>query len=77
MVEKMADAVVEEMKIRLLEGVSNFWELLQEALLDFGYIGALYGGAGLIIAKLCGSTRAMKYFSAIQVANIFIQGTMR
>lgn len=75
--EQLADAIVDGMKARLKEELIDFWVLLQDALLDFGYIAALWGGGGLIIAKVCGSTRAMKYFVGIQALNIFIQGLLR
>lgn len=76
MVDKIADAVVEKLKERLIAALETSWELFKEALVEFSFIAALYGGAGLIIARVCGSTRATKYFIALQIANLFIQGML-
>ncbi|QCR33107.1 hypothetical protein [Lysinibacillus sp. SGAir0095] len=74
MVDKIADAVIEKMKERFMEAVEVSWELFKDALVEFSSIAALYGGAGLIIAKVCGVKKSMPYFFLIQVINIFIQG---
>lgn len=62
------------MKERALENLDVLMNHLLNALDDISYTASLYGGAGLIIAHMCGSTRAIKYFTLIQVANVFIQG---
>ncbi|MFP7199664.1 hypothetical protein SFC08_01705 [Lysinibacillus halotolerans] len=74
MVDKMADAVVENMKERLLNALESSWELAKEALVEFSSIAALYGGASLIIARMCGIKKASPYFVLLQVVNIFIHG---
>ena len=63
-------------KARLLENVGVLLEHVLEALEDFSYLVALYGGAALILARVCGSTRAKKYFIGIQMANVFIKGLL-
>lgn len=62
------------MKQRAFENLEVFWTHIANTLEDVSYTVSLYGGAGLIIASLCGSTRAKKYFALIQVTNVFIQG---
>jgi len=78
--DKIADAVVEklkeQMKERLTEAMAATWDLLKEALLDFGYLAALFGGGGLIMVRMCGIKKATPYFMLVQVVNIFIQGLL-
>ncbi|MGE7667414.1 hypothetical protein ACQKMN_17070 [Ureibacillus composti] len=74
--DKIADAVIEKMKERLIESLEVTWELLKESLLDFGYIAALFGGGGLIMVRMCGIKKATPYFMLVQVVNIFIQGLL-
>ena len=74
MIDKMADAVVENMKERLIEALESSWELFKEALVEFSSIAALYGGAGLIIARVCGIKKSTSYFTLLQIINVFIQG---
>lgn len=61
-------------KQRAFENIDVLMDHLANTLEDISYIASLYGGAGLIIASMCGSTRAKKYFALIQVTNVFIQG---
>lgn len=75
--EKIEEALrnyADGVKERAIENIEVFWVYFTEALADLSYTVSLYGGAGLIIAKVCGSTRATKYFVGIQVLNVFIQG---
>lgn len=74
MVDNIADAVIEKMKKRLLEALESSWELLKDALVEFSSIAALYGGAGLIIARVCGIKKSTPYFICLQVINLFIHG---
>lgn len=78
--DKIADAVVEklveQMKKRLTEAAVATWELLREALLDFGYIAALFGGGGLILVRMCGIKKATPYFYLVQLINVVIQGLL-
>lgn len=76
MTDKIADAVVEKLKERLYESMAATWELFKEALVDFSSVVALYGGAGLIIARVCGIKKATPYFFLIQIANVFIKGML-
>lgn len=76
MTDKIADAVIEKMKERLLEALATSWELFKDALVEFSSITALYGGAGLIIARMCGIKKATPYFICLQVINIFVQGML-
>ena len=63
-------------KARLMENASVLLDHVLAALEDFSYLVALYGGAALILARVCGSTRAKKYFIGIQMANVFIKGLL-
>ena len=63
-------------KARLLENAGVLLDHVLAALEDFSYLVALYGGAALILARVCGSTRAKKYFIGIQMANVFIKGLL-
>lgn len=74
MVDKIADSVIEKMKERLIEALETSWELFKDALVEFSSIAALYGGAGLIIARMCGINKSTPYFILLQVINIFIHG---
>jgi len=76
MVDRIADSVVEGMKERLSEALMGTWELFKEALLEFSTIAALYGGAALIIARMCGIKKSMPYFILLQIINIFIKGML-
>lgn len=62
------------MKQRAFENLDVLMTHISHAIEDISYIASLYGGAGLLIAAMCGSTRAPKYFALIQVTNVFIQG---
>lgn len=76
MAEKFADAVIEKLKERLLEALESSWVLLKDALLELSTIAALYGGAGLVIARMCGIKKATPYFLLLQIINIFIKGML-
>lgn len=64
------------MKQRALENVDVLVEHLINALDEMSYVLALYGGAACVIAKICGSTRAKKYFFAFQIAHVFVKGLL-
>lgn len=75
-IEEALQNYFDGVKERAIENLDVLWTHIVNALEDTSYIVALYGGAGLIIAKMCGSTRAGKYFALIQVLNAFIQGVI-
>lgn len=77
--EKIEEALqnyFEGVKQRALENMDVLVNYLFNALEDVSYLLALYGGAALIIAKVCGSTRAKKYFIGIQVLHVFVKGLL-
>ena len=63
-------------KERLMENAGVLLDHVLAAVEDFSYLVALYGGAALILARVCGSTRAKKYFIGIQMAHVFIKGLL-
>lgn len=63
-------------KERALENIDVLVNHLINTLDDVTYLLALYGGAACIIAKICGSTRAKKYFFAFQIAHVFVKGLL-
>lgn len=63
-------------KQRMLENLDVLVDHLINALDEASYLLALYGGAALIIANVCGSTRAKKYFFGIQVLHVFVKGLL-
>lgn len=64
------------MKERALENLETLGTHIINALDEASYLLALYGGGALIIAKICGSTRAKKYFFGVQLLHIFIKGLL-
>lgn len=75
-VEEGLQSYMDGIKARLLENANILLERTLEGLEDLSYLVALYGGAALILARVCGSTRAKKYFIGIQMANVFIKGLL-
>lgn len=63
-------------KERALENIDVLVNHVINTLNDATYLLALYGGAACIIAKICGSTRAKKYFFAFQIAHVFVKGLL-
>lgn len=73
-IDAALQSYLDGMQQRAFENLDVLVNHLANALEDLSYIASLYGGAGLLIAAMCGSTRAPKYFALIQVTNVFIQG---
>lgn len=76
MVERIANSVVEKLKERLMASISATWELFLDALDDFAFIAALYGGASCIIARVIGYKQATKHFIALQVIFVFVKAML-
>lgn len=75
-IEEALQTYFDGVKQRALENMDVLANYLINALEDVSYLLALYGGAALIIAKVCGSTRAKRYFIGVQVLHVFVRGLL-
>lgn len=72
----MIDNKIDAMKEGLAENVMDFLHYAGEVLVDMSYATALIGGGILIVLRVAGMRRATKYFSVLQVCNIFIKALL-
>lgn len=67
---------IEALKDSFVEEMWAFLQALAEVTVDLSYVVALLGGGLLIVLKVAGMERASKYFSILQVINIFIKALL-